>query len=97
MPSLGNALIYLVMPYRFFLALWLLFTPFVFGLATYMSRYLLGLITASMYQETDLLTYAYWATASVLGVLLTGIYLLTVPLVVVLIETRVRNVLDGEI
>ena len=76
------------MPYKPLLALWLLSTPFVFGLATYTIRYLLGSITTTLFQESDLLTYASWATSGVLGVFLTGIYLVAVPLVVVWIRDR---------
>jgi hypothetical protein len=79
---------YPVMPYKSLLALWLLSTPLVFGLATYMIRYLLGSITSSLFQESDLLTYASWAAAGVLGVFLTGMYLLAVPLVVIWIRDR---------
>lgn len=74
------------MPYKSLLALWVLSMPFVFGLATYTIRCLLGSITTSLSQESDLLTYASWVISGVLGVFLTGIYLVAVPLVVVWIR-----------
>lgn len=59
------------------LALCLLTIPFVFGITTYVIRYLI----ASPFQESDLVIYLSWVFGGFFGVLLTGIYIIGVPLV----------------
>lgn len=62
------------------LIFYLLTIPFVFGLSACTIRYLLVFGLDLKFQESDLVILGSWLIGGCLGVLLTGAYLLAIPL-----------------